>query len=65
MERKNDAAFIQVEAPFISILFAVFASAARLVNDPRLTSDRPDDGGIGMTYYERCFHSLQSFIHHY
>lgn len=53
MARRGDAAFVQVEAPFISIVFAVFACAARLVNDPRLTSDRLDDGGIGMVYYER------------
>lgn len=53
MTRRSDAAFIQLESPFISIVFAVFACAARLVNDPRLTSDRLDDGGIGMVYYER------------
>ncbi|KAG8218413.1 hypothetical protein J3R82DRAFT_4038 [Butyriboletus roseoflavus] len=54
MGRRSDKAFIQVEAPFISIVFAVFACTARLVNDPRLTSDRLDDGGIGMVYYERA-----------
>lgn len=53
MARRGDAAYIQVEAPFISIVFAVFACTARLVNDPRLTSDRLDDGGMGMTYYEK------------
>ncbi|KAG6378488.1 hypothetical protein JVT61DRAFT_12748 [Boletus reticuloceps] len=42
MERRSDAAFIQVEAPFMSIVFAIFACTARLVNDQRLTSDRLD-----------------------
>lgn len=53
MARRSDAAFMEVEAPFISIVFAIFACTARLVNDPRLTSDRQDDGGMGMVYYER------------
>ncbi|KAF8845712.1 hypothetical protein BDN67DRAFT_961332 [Paxillus ammoniavirescens] len=54
MGRRGDTSFIQAEAAFISVVFAVFACAARLVNDPRLTGDRPDDGGMGMVYYERA-----------
>ncbi|KAF9246983.1 fungal-specific transcription factor domain-containing protein [Melanogaster broomeanus] len=54
MGRRSDTAFIQAEAAFISVVFAVFACAARLVNDPRLTGDFPDDGGMGMIYYERA-----------
>lgn len=54
MAKRRDTDFIQPEAAFISVVFAVFACAARLVNDPRLTEENPDDGGIGMVYYERC-----------
>ncbi|KAG9317240.1 fungal-specific transcription factor domain-containing protein [Chiua virens] len=54
MGKRNDPTYTQIEAPFISILFAVFACTARLVNDPRLASDRLDDGGIGMSYYEKA-----------
>jgi hypothetical protein len=53
MGRRGDTSFIQAEAAFMSVVFAVFACAARLVNDSRLTGDRPDDGGMGMVYYER------------
>jgi len=53
MVKRRDADFIQPEAAFMSVVFAVFACAARLVNDPRLTGENPDDGGIGMVYYER------------
>lgn len=53
MAKRSDSAFIQVEAPFTGIVFAVFACSARLVNDPRLASDRLDDGGMGMVFYER------------
>ncbi|KAF8450778.1 fungal-specific transcription factor domain-containing protein [Boletus edulis BED1] len=54
MGKRSDTAFIQVEAPFMSIVFAIFACTARLVNDQRLTSDRLDDGGMGMDFYERA-----------
>lgn len=53
MEKRGDASFIQLEAPFLCIVFAIFACTARLVNDPRLTSEHLDDGGMGMVYYER------------
>jgi hypothetical protein len=53
MASRNDTDFIQTEAAFISVVFAVFACAARLVDDPRLTCENPDDGGMGMVYYER------------
>ncbi|KAH7916738.1 fungal-specific transcription factor domain-containing protein [Hygrophoropsis aurantiaca] len=54
MTMRDDVDFIQAQAPFISVVFAVFACAARLVDDPRLTSDASDDGGMGMLYYERA-----------
>jgi hypothetical protein len=38
----------------MSLVFAVFACAAHLVDDPRLSNDGNfDDGGMGMVYYER------------
>lgn len=56
MANKDDPALARTEAPFMALVFALFACAARLVEDPRLTSgDNLDDGGIGMVYYERCF----------
>jgi hypothetical protein len=54
MENINDPAISRKETAFISLLFAVFACAVNLVEDPRLNiSDRLDDGGMGMVYYER------------
>jgi hypothetical protein len=54
MDNKNDAALAKTEAPFLSLLFAVFANAVQLVQDSRLNiSERTDDGGMGMVYYER------------
>jgi hypothetical protein len=41
---------------FLSVVFAVYAVAARFVNDDRLKSDDADSddiGGMGMVYYER------------
>lgn len=42
-----------IETAFISLVFAVFACAARFVEDPRLSTGQDDDGGFGMVYYER------------
>ena len=53
MAKRDDIDFIQDEAAFISVVFAVFACAAHLVNDPRMTGGNTDDGGMGMIYYER------------
>ena len=41
------------ETAFIALVFAVFACAAQLVDDPRLKGEKEDDGGMGMVYYER------------
>ncbi|KAG6333504.1 hypothetical protein ID866_5580, partial [Astraeus odoratus] len=54
MQRRGDTNFIQDEAAFISVVFAIFACSARLVDDPRLFRERSDDGGMGMIYYERA-----------
>jgi len=54
MDNNRSLEVIRTETPFLSLVFAVFACAANLVEDPRLsTSERHDDGGMGMVYYER------------
>ena len=54
MDNCHNLDLIRGEAPFLSLVFALFACAAGLVQDPRLNiSERPDDGGMGMFYYER------------
>jgi len=55
MDNTNDLDLARSKTPFLSLLFAVFACAAQLVQDSRLTTGRRgDDGGMGMVYYERC-----------
>lgn len=53
MQMRDDADFLDSEAAFTSIVFAIFACAARVLSDARLSSDTSDDGGMGMVYYER------------
>jgi len=66
MANKDDPAIARTEAAFVALVFAVFACAARLIDDPRLAADNLDDGGMGMVYYERCLEylldSLISFV---
>ncbi|KAG5646422.1 hypothetical protein DXG03_003472 [Asterophora parasitica] len=64
MDNKTDQALARSEAAFLSVLFAVFACAAHLVQDPRLATatDRGDDGGMGMVYYERAL--ILQYISH-
>ncbi|KAF9485389.1 hypothetical protein BDN70DRAFT_871438 [Pholiota conissans] len=55
MDNTHDLEMVRNETAFLSLMFALFACAANLVEDPRLTtSDRHDDGGMGMVYYERA-----------
>jgi hypothetical protein len=55
MAGKDDFVDARSNNAFIALVFAVFACAAQLVNDPRLTAaENIDDGGMGMVYYERC-----------
>lgn len=59
MDNLHDPGLARAETAFISLVFAVFACSARLVEDPRLsTGESLDDGGMGMVYYERL-----DFIH--
>lgn len=53
MDNQHDLDIIRSEAAFLSLVFAVFACAANLVQDPRLATERHDDGGMGMVFYER------------
>ena len=54
MDSTHNLDIIRSETAFLSLLFAVFACAANLVQDSRLSiSERHDDGGMGMVYYER------------
>jgi hypothetical protein len=53
MDNVADHSLARSETAFISLIFAVFACAANLVQDPRLSTERSDDGGMGMVYYER------------
>lgn len=54
MNNTQNHALIRNETAFISLIFAVFACAANLVQDDRLSMNgRTDEGGMGMVYYER------------
>ncbi|KAF8974598.1 fungal-specific transcription factor domain-containing protein [Flammula alnicola] len=63
MDNTHDLDLVRSETAFLSLMFAVFACAANLVEDPRLTtSERHDDGGMGMVYYERAL--ILQYISH-
>ncbi|KAH9844024.1 fungal-specific transcription factor domain-containing protein [Rhodofomes roseus] len=55
MDHNNDSELARRQTAFIALVCAVFAVAARFVNDPRLLkADNLDDAGMGMVYYERA-----------
>ncbi|KAM6495549.1 Fungal specific transcription factor domain containing protein [Amanita muscaria] len=63
MDNKDNLRVVRSQGAFIALIFSVFACAAPLVNDHRLTSDkRIDEGGMGMLYYERAL-TLQYISH--
>ncbi|KAK0206288.1 fungal-specific transcription factor domain-containing protein [Desarmillaria ectypa] len=63
MNNTHDRNLARSQTAFISLIFAVFACAANIVQDPRLsTSERHDDGGMGMVYYERAL--ILQYISH-
>lgn len=51
MDHTDDVALARSQTAFVALVFAVFACAARIVDDERLYDS--DDGGLGMVYYER------------
>lgn len=53
MDGVQDNRLARSQTAFISLVFAVFACAANILDDPRLKTERSDDGGMGMVYYER------------
>jgi hypothetical protein len=53
MDHKEDLQLARTQTAFIAMVFALFACAAQLVEDPRLKGEKEDDGGMGMVYYER------------
>jgi hypothetical protein len=62
IENPHNSTFIRSETAFVSLVFAVFACAAHLVDDPRLRAkigERDEDGGMGMVYYERSVHAYR------
>lgn len=54
MDHVGDASIAGRQTAFLALLNAVFACAAKLVDDPRLVAGEGlDDAGMGMVYYER------------
>lgn len=63
MDNQHDRSLARTETAFISLIFSVFTCAANLVQDDRLlVSGRPDEGGMGMVYYERAL--ILQYISH-
>ncbi|KAI0254283.1 fungal-specific transcription factor domain-containing protein [Lactifluus subvellereus] len=54
MDHKDNQHLARSQTAFIAMVFALFACAAQLVEDPRLKGEKEDDGGMGMVYYERA-----------
>ncbi|KAJ7228882.1 fungal-specific transcription factor domain-containing protein [Mycena pura] len=55
IDNATDPVTARSETPFLALVFSVFACAANLVDDTRLSvSQSSDDGGMGMVYYERA-----------
>ena len=50
----GDPTMARRQTAFLALVQAVFACAAKLVDDPRLSAGEGlDDAGMGMVYYER------------
>ncbi|KIY49579.1 hypothetical protein FISHEDRAFT_41892 [Fistulina hepatica ATCC 64428] len=62
MDNLHDVEKVRNETAFIGLVFAVFACAASLVQDPRLATERAEEGGMGMIYYERAL--ILQYISH-
>ena len=55
MEHLSDKKIAGEQTAFLALVNAVFACAAKLVDDPRLANEEGlDESGMGMVYYERC-----------
>ena len=54
MDHVGDPTMARRQTAFLALVQAVFACAAKLVDDPRLSAGEGlDDAGMGMVYYER------------
>ncbi|KAG6855066.1 hypothetical protein C0991_005995 [Blastosporella zonata] len=63
MDNSKDLNLIRSQVAFLSVVFAVFACAAHIVQDNRLSTGQPtDEGGMGMMYYERAL--ILQYISH-
>ncbi|KAF9263637.1 hypothetical protein L218DRAFT_980039 [Marasmius fiardii PR-910] len=63
MNNMHDPEIPRSQTALISLIFAVFACAANLIQDDRLdASGRADEGGMGMVYYERAL--ILQYISH-
>jgi hypothetical protein len=63
MDNTRNVNLHRTETAFISLVFAVFACASRMVDDPRLQTkigEHNEDGGMGMVYYERSVFPLRN-----
>lgn len=54
MDNTHDPNSVGIDTAFVALTFSVFAVAARFLDDPRLSTGKADEGGMGMLYYERC-----------
>lgn len=54
MDNTHDPHAVGIDTAFVALTFSVFAVAARFLDDPRLSTGKADEGGMGMLYYERC-----------
>lgn len=58
MDNTHDPQTAGIDTAFVALAFSVFAVAARFLDDPRLSTGKADEGGMGMLYYERCAESI-------
>jgi hypothetical protein len=58
MDNKHDPQVVGIDTAFVALTFSVFAVAARFLDDPRLSTGKADEGGMGMIYYERCVEAI-------
>lgn len=62
MDNKHDIPLIRKETAFLALVCALFACAAKLIDDPRLArGENLDDAGMGMVYYERYLSIVSIF----
>lgn len=62
MDNTHDIQTVGIDTAFVALAFAVFAVASRFLDDPRLSTGKADEGGMGMIYYERAL--ILQYISH-